>query len=85
MKGQLADRSTRVVGKKQVVRALVRNEVAEVFLAKDGDPFIQRDIRELATKAQAPVTEVESMAQLGRACGIEVKASVAARLKERVS
>ena len=85
MKGQLGDRSTRVVGKKQVVRALMRNEAAEIFLAKDGDPFIQRDIREGAAKAQVPVTEVESMAQLGRACGIEVKASVAARLKERIS
>lgn len=82
MKGQLGDRSTRIVGKKQVIRALARNEAAEVFLAKDGDPFIQREIREAAAKAGTPVTDIESMAQLGRACGIEVKASVAARLRK---
>jgi large subunit ribosomal protein L7A len=81
LKGELTDPKTRVVGKKQVLRALAHNEVKEVLLAKDGDSFIIREIREAAAKAGAPVKDAESMSALGKACGIEVPAAVAARLK----
>lgn len=81
MREQLLDHRMRVVGRKQVLRALSKDEATEVFLARDGDPFIAREIREAAGKAGVPVTDAESMAQLGRACGIEVGASVAASLK----
>ncbi len=80
LKAELTDPAKRVVGKKQVLRALSKGEVSEVVLARDGDTSIARQIREAANAAKVPVTEAESMSQLGKACGIEVSASVAAIL-----
>ena len=84
MKEELTDPETRVVGRKQVLRTLSKGEASEVFLAKDGDSSIIREIREAASKAGVPVRDVESMASLGRKCGIEVAASVAALLRREI-
>lgn len=81
MKAELTDPKKRVVGKKQVLRALAKGEASEVVLARDGDTSITRQVREAAAAAGVPVREAESMSQLGRACGIEVQASVAAILR----
>jgi large subunit ribosomal protein L7A len=81
LKEELSDPKVRVVGRKQVLRALSRGEAVEVFLAKDGDSSIVRELREAAAKAGVPVRDVESKSALGRTCGIEVGASVAAVLK----
>jgi large subunit ribosomal protein L7A len=81
LKVELTDPKARVVGRKQVLRALSKGEAVEVLLAKDGDSSIAREMREAAAKASVAVVEAESMASLGRACGIEVGASVAAIIR----
>jgi len=74
-----ADR--RAVGARQVLRAIAANEIAHVFIARDADPFITRPVMDACEKHGVRITEVESMAALGAACGIDVKASVAGALK----
>ena len=70
-----------VVGAKQLKKA-VRNDRARcVFLAKNADPALTEPLEELCRQHHIPITWVASMADLGRACGIEVGAAAAAVLK----
>ncbi|HHV53931.1 MAG TPA: 50S ribosomal protein L7Ae-like protein [Firmicutes bacterium] len=77
---QLSDASGRVVGTKQTLRAVERGVARTVYLARDADQRILRPLREACAKAGVPVIEVESMAELGRQCGITVGAAAAAVL-----
>ena len=71
-------KSDRVVGAKQVLRALKAGEVKRVFIATEADVFVTRPVYDLCRETKIPVTEVQSMKALGEACGVEVKAAVAA-------
>ena len=73
--------SPRVVGVKQLRKAVGRGEVRRVFLAEDADPALTDPIAALATDQAVPVVRVPSMKELGRACGIAVGASAAGLLK----
>ena len=69
-----------IVGAKQLKKA-VRNDRARcVFLAKNADPARTEPLEELCRQHHIPITWVASMADLGRACGIEVGAAAAAIL-----
>ena len=68
----------RVVGVKQTRRALHAGQVKKLFLALDADPDLVGPLADLARSADIPVEESATMAQLGAACGIAVKAAVAA-------
>lgn len=70
----------KVVGVKQVKRALVSQEVHILYLAKDVDENIREEILDLADEG-IQVIEPESMVELGEACGIDVNAATAALLK----
>ncbi len=68
----------KVVGAKQVKRALEAGKAVKVILCDDADPRI---IQELAAQCEAKgVEQVRgvSMKALGKACGISVGAAVAA-------
>ena len=71
----------RVVGTKQVLRALEKGEVAHAFVAEDADEFIYRRIRSAAEEAKVPVTVIPTMAELGKACRVEVGTAAAAILR----
>ncbi len=73
--------SPRVVGVKQLRKAVGRGEIRRVFLAEDADPALTDPIAALATDQAVPVVRVPSMKELGRACGIAVGASAAGLLK----
>jgi len=68
----------RTVGAKQVGRALRNGGVLHVFLAEDADPKVTEPIEMLCQKQSVPLEKVESMSELGKACGIAVGCSVAA-------
>ncbi|MBQ1409879.1 MAG: ribosomal L7Ae/L30e/S12e/Gadd45 family protein [Oscillospiraceae bacterium] len=72
----------RVVGVKQLCKAIGRDEICRVFLADDADPAITEPVEALAGAQDIPVTRVVSMKELGRACGIMVGASAAGLLKQ---
>ena len=67
-----------VVGSKQLRKALTKNTARCVFLAENADPHITDPIALLCEQKGIPITWVATMADLGRACGIEVGAAAAA-------
>lgn len=77
----LKNAARRVVGTKQVLRALERGEATQVFVAEDADEFIYRRIRAAAETAGVPATVVPTMAELGKACRVEVGTAAAAILR----
>jgi large subunit ribosomal protein L7A len=70
-----------LVGTNQTMKALNDNRVMEVFLAKDADKRILDSIIQLCQEREVAYEYVDSMKELGKACGIQVNAAVAAILK----
>jgi len=69
-----------IIGMKQTLKAVEQGMVKEVFVAKDADPKVTGKILQLCREKEVPVEVVDSMRQLGKACGIEVGAATAAIL-----
>ena len=67
-----------VVGVKQLRKALENGRARFVFVAQNADPALTEPIEALCKKHQVSYAWVRSMADLGRACGIEVGAAAAA-------
>lgn len=77
----LADVDRRVVGTKQVLRALDEGKIARAYVAQDADLLLTKRVVDRCYDMDIPCTQVESMEKLGRACGIDVKAATAGLLK----
>ena len=73
--------SNKVVGTRRLVRAVLAGQVSEVYLASDADLFILRQVKDACNQANVRIVEVETMKQLGEACGVEVKTASAGILK----
>lgn len=69
--------SPRVVGTRRLVRAIQAGEIAEAYVARDADLFIVRQVRDACNAAGVRMVEVDSMKQLGEACGVDVKTASA--------
>ena len=67
-----------VVGARQLRKALLSGRAGRVFLAENADPAITGPIETLCRQQDVPCTWVPTMADLGRACGIDVGAAAAA-------
>ena len=75
-------KSSRVaVGRKETERALEKGEALRVFLASDCDERISIPVLEACAKANVPVVRDFTRTELGRACGIKVKAACCALLR----
>lgn len=72
----------RTVGVKQTLRALEKESVLRVYVAKDAEGHVVRPILDLCRNKGVAVQDVQTMVELGKACGIEVGAAVAALLTE---
>ena len=70
-----------VVGSKQLRKALSNDRARCVFLAENADPHLTEPIADVCAERGIPITWVSSMADLGRACGIEVGAAAAAAVE----
>ena len=70
----------RVVGTKQVLRAIKASPARCVYLANDCDTFIYQQVVRAAEDAHVKVVRVPTMKELGEAAGIEVATAAAARL-----
>ncbi|MBQ9836764.1 MAG: ribosomal L7Ae/L30e/S12e/Gadd45 family protein, partial [Oscillospiraceae bacterium] len=64
--------SEKVVGLKQVRRAVTEGRVNLVFLACDADPRLTESLEELCNEHGVATVWDYTMAQLGKACGIAV-------------
>ncbi|ANE46777.1 ribosomal protein L7Ae-like protein [Paenibacillus swuensis] len=70
------------IGTKQTIRMVELGLATEVFVAKDADPRITIKAINLCKKHGVKVTQVDTMKALGKACGIEVGAAMAAAVNE---
>jgi large subunit ribosomal protein L7A len=70
-----------IVGTKQAVKALKSREVVELVIAADADPRVTAKVIEVANEMNVPITRVDSMKKLGKACGIEVGAATVAIIR----
>jgi len=74
--------SRTIIGTKQTLKAMKNNEVSEVFIAEDVDSFISDNLIDAAKRLNIPYTLVDSKKNLGKACNIDVNASVVAIKRE---
>ena len=81
MEEQLRQPGQRVVGTKQVLRAVEGGKAARVFLCRDADEFIYRQVEAACEANRVPVTVTDSMEKLGKLCLVGVKTASAALLK----
>jgi len=77
----LENAERRVVGAKQVIRALEEGRVSEAYVAKDADLTLTQRVVDRCYRANIPCREVPTMSELGKMCGIDVKAAAAALLR----
>lgn len=68
----------KVVGLKQLRKALDAGSAKKVFVALDADPALTEPIVAQCTTSGIAVAQVPTMKQLGEACNISVAAAVAA-------
>lgn len=64
-----------VIGTKQTLKALQNGQANELIIAEDAELRIVNKVKLLAIDLGIPVTTVESMNKLGKACGIDVGAA----------
>lgn len=72
----------KTVGIKQTQRALEKGFARRVYVAQDAEAPVVRPIIELCQNRRVELVKVASMTELGKACGIEVGAAVAAILAD---
>jgi len=77
----LSDAKQRVVGTKQVLRAIEESEATLVFLAEDADSMLKQKVKDACAARGIAVEPVYTMQALGVACHIQVGAATAALLK----
>lgn len=73
----LKNAAVKVIGSKQVQRALKAGTLSRVYLAEDIDTFLYQRVRRAAEAAGVPVTTVALSVELGRACGLEIPSAAA--------
>lgn len=81
MRENLEKSTLRVVGLRQVLRAVREGKALKVYLADDAPEDMQRQVLLTARQMDVPVGRVGSMRALSRLCGVDVPASCAALLK----
>lgn len=73
--------SRKVVGTKQVIRALKAGTVARVYVCSNADTFIYQQVVRAAEDAGVPCVRVSDMKELGMICGVDVPTAAAGLLK----
>lgn len=77
----LVQAEKRAVGVKQTEKSVAKGNAAKVYVAADADERVTEKLLELCRENGIEVITVESMGELGKACGIHVKAAAASILK----
>ena len=66
------------VGLKQVLKAIETKDITKVYIGKDAEKHIIDEIMDTCNGKNVEIIEIETMAELGKMAGIEVKAATAA-------
>lgn len=78
---EIANSIRKTVGAKQTLKAMKRNEVTQLYVAKDSDAKVVSPLVEFAAANGIPVDRSYTMMELGMACRIKVKAAAVGLLK----
>lgn len=78
---ELASNVHKTVGAKQTLKAMKRNEVSKLYVANDCDEQVVASLLAYAQEADIAVDRSYTMAELGMACRIKVKAAAVGVLK----
>jgi large subunit ribosomal protein L7A len=70
-----------VVGKKQTLRALLRDEAETIYISKDADLHVTKNITDICKEKNIEIVYFDTMKELGETVGINVNAAAAAVLK----
>ena len=65
----------KVIGTKQLRKALKAGRVRTAYVAADADPILREPLIEQCRSADVELVEVATMKELGRLCGIHVGAA----------
>lgn len=76
-------KSSFVVGMKETERALEKGEAVYVFIASDCDDRISGPLKEACSARDIPFSAAYAKKEIGKACGIKVKAAACAVLGTR--
>ncbi len=71
----------KVVGVKQVQKAVQKGQAEVVYMAMDAEPHVLKSLKQLCAEQQIAVVAVPSMTELGKAAGIQVGSATVAVLK----
>ncbi len=74
---EMLKNGSKVVGTRRLLRAIQAGEIDTAFVARDADLFIVRQIKAACNEHGVRICEVDTMKQLGQACGVEVKTASA--------
>lgn len=72
----------KIVGTKQTLKALEKGLAKKVFIATDAEQHVIKPLIRQCDEKGIPVVMVDTMKNLGKACGIEVGCAAAALVEE---
>lgn len=75
------EKAKKVIGVKQVIKSVNKGSAVCVFMASDADEHVVEQLREACNQNNVEMVETVTMAELGKACAIEVGAAAAAAVK----
>ena len=74
--------AARIAGINAVLRKIKAGSVVKVFLSKEADESVLKNVVQAAQKQGVPIEWAEESLQLGRACAVSRKTAAAALLKK---
>lgn len=80
--GGLEGAKKKIIGTKQTLKALDKGLAIKVFIASDAERHVIKPLVQLCQEKGVPVVTVDTMKNLGKACGIEVGCASAAIIEE---
>lgn len=78
---EMNDKNKIVIGKKQTLRAIQRNEAERIYISKDADLYVTKPIEDVCKEKNIEIIYFDTMKELGTSVGISVNAAAAAVLK----
>ena len=71
----------KTIGVKQVTKAVEKDLAMTIYIAQDAEERLVEQLWTLCSEKNIPVDKTPTMAELGKACSIEVGAAAVAVLK----
>lgn len=78
----LRNSSNKIIGLKQTLKVIQSDKAVKIYLASDADEYIKKSILEASAQKNLEIVYVNTMKELGEACGIDIGASTAAVIQD---